>query len=236
MRPSTDCYPSTDLGPSFRMLISYPIHAIKIGISTHPQKSNNLESSISIHGMKYNRQIHHRRSIRLKEYDYGQPGAYFITICTHNKQCWFGEIHNSRMSLNQFGKIVTQEWLRTAEIRPEVVLDEWIIMPNHLHGIIAISRNFREKGTQVNDSQEKGRQVTDSQKNRARVEKKEQLEKRAHVGAPLRTKYITQSGGRPQSQQAKNLSLNRGYILGWAHIGAPLRVTNYCMDYFLLND
>lgn len=126
--------------------------------------------------MKYNFQIHHRRSIRLKEYDYGQPGAYFVTICTHKKQCWFGEIHNSRMCLNQFGKIVAQEWLRTAEIRPEVVLDEWIIMPNHVHGIIAIGRNSQEKGTQVGKKEQidEGMQVADFQ------------EKRAHVGAPLR--------------------------------------------------
>jgi len=89
--------------------------------------------------MKYNPQIHHRRSIRLKGYDYGQSGAYFITICTHNKECWFGEIRDSQMCLNQLGKIVTQEWLRTPEIRPEITLDEWIVMPNHLHGIIIIT-------------------------------------------------------------------------------------------------
>ena len=89
--------------------------------------------------MKYNPQIHHRRSIRLTEYDYSQPGAYFITICTYKKQPWFGEIHHSQMHLNQLGKLVAQEWLRTPEIRPEVILDEWIIMPNHLHGIIIIT-------------------------------------------------------------------------------------------------
>jgi len=89
--------------------------------------------------MKYNPQIHHRRSIRLKGYDYGQLGVYFITLCTHNKECWFGEIRDSQMCLNQLGKIVTQEWLRTPEIRPEIALDEWIVMPNHLHGIIIIT-------------------------------------------------------------------------------------------------
>ena len=80
--------------------------------------------------MKYNPQIHHRRSIRLKEYDYGQPGQYFITICTHNKQCWFGEIRNFQMQLNHLGSIVAQEWLRTPKIRPEIVLDEWIVIPH----------------------------------------------------------------------------------------------------------
>ncbi|NEQ65788.1 MAG: hypothetical protein F6K21_09850 [Symploca sp. SIO2D2] len=89
--------------------------------------------------MKYNPQIHHRRSIRLKNYDYSQPGAYFVTICTDDRQCWFGEIRDSQMCLNQLGKIVAQGWLLTPEIRPEVILDEWTIMPNHLHGIIIIT-------------------------------------------------------------------------------------------------
>ena len=89
--------------------------------------------------MKYNSQIHHRRSIRLTEYDYSQPGAYFITICTYKKQPWFGEIRHTKMHLNQLGKIVAQEWLRTPKLRPEIILDEWIIMPNHLHGIIIIT-------------------------------------------------------------------------------------------------
>lgn len=89
--------------------------------------------------MEYNPQIHHRRSIRLTKYDYSQPGAYFITICTYKKQPWFGEIRHTQMHLNQLGKIVAQEWLRTPKIRPEIILDEWIIMPNHLHGIIIIT-------------------------------------------------------------------------------------------------
>lgn len=63
-------------------------------------------------------QRHHRRSIRLKGYDYSQPGLYFITLCTHRQQCWFGEIKRSRMQLNQIGKIVAREWLRSAQMRP----------------------------------------------------------------------------------------------------------------------
>lgn len=93
-----------------------------------------------IKDMKYNPQLHHRRSIRLKGYDYKQVGVYFITICTHQKQCWFGEIRDSQMCLNQLGKIISQEWLRTPEIRPEIALDEWFVMPNHLHGIIILTK------------------------------------------------------------------------------------------------
>jgi len=88
--------------------------------------------------MKYNPEYHHRRSIRLKGYDYSQPGIYFVTLCTYQQQCWFGEIHQAQMHLNQIGKIVAQEWLHSPQMRPTLQLDEWIIMPNHLHGIVKI--------------------------------------------------------------------------------------------------
>ena len=67
--------------------------------------------------MPYNPKIHHRRPIRLNGYDYSQSGAYFITICTHNRQCMFGEIVNLEMLLNDAGKIVADEWLKSGEIR-----------------------------------------------------------------------------------------------------------------------
>ena len=92
--------------------------------------------------MKYNPEYHHRRSIRLQGYDYSQTGIYFVTICTHKRQCLFGEICNGKMLLNQIGKIVAQEWLKSAEIRQEIALDEWIIMPNHLHGIVVINNKL----------------------------------------------------------------------------------------------
>ena len=82
--------------------------------------------------------MHHRKSIRIKEYDYATPGEYFITICTYQRECLFGDITRDGMHLNPFGLIVQEEWLRTQVIRPEIELDEFIIMPNHLHGIIAI--------------------------------------------------------------------------------------------------
>lgn len=91
--------------------------------------------------MKFNPEKHHRRSIRLPNYDYSRSGIYFVTICTHQKQCLFGEIHDGKMSLNQIGNIVAEEWLNSSKIRQEIELDEWIIMPNHLHGIVAITDN-----------------------------------------------------------------------------------------------
>jgi len=80
-----------------------------------------------------------RRSIRLKDYDYSQAGAYFITICAHNRQKLFGEIENGEMRLNEFGEIVQEEWLKTPAMRPNIEIDEFVIMPNHFHGILIIN-------------------------------------------------------------------------------------------------
>ena len=88
---------------------------------------------------KYNPEIHHRRSIRLKGYDYSQPGLYFITICVHNREHLFGEIVGGKMEMNDAGKIAEQEWLKTAEMRENVELLEYVIMPNHMHGIILLN-------------------------------------------------------------------------------------------------
>lgn len=80
----------------------------------------------------------HRHSIRLPGYDYSAAGWYFVTICTQGRECLFGEIDNGKMVLNEFGEIMRGEWLKTSAIRPNVLLDEFVIMPNHLHGIIVI--------------------------------------------------------------------------------------------------
>lgn len=87
--------------------------------------------------MKYDPNIHHRRSIRLKGYDYTQPGAYFVTMVTYHRDEIFGEIKNGEMILSALGKIVQEEWFRSGEIRKEIQLfdDEFVIMPNHVHGI-----------------------------------------------------------------------------------------------------
>ena len=85
----------------------------------------------------------HRKSIRLKGYDYSQPGAYFVTICTQDRECLFGEIEEGQVRLNRYGSIVEQEWLRTPSVRPQVELDTYVIMPNHVHGIIIIHQSKR---------------------------------------------------------------------------------------------
>jgi len=88
--------------------------------------------------MPYNPNIHHRRSIRLKGYDYSQAGLYFITICCQDRACLFGKITDGKMILNEMGIIAQREWLKTTEIRPNVELGEFVIMPNHMHGIIRL--------------------------------------------------------------------------------------------------
>jgi hypothetical protein len=116
--------------------------------------------------MSYNPKIHHRRSIRLKGYDYSQAGAYFITICCEKKICRFGEIPvgaglapalinntgqpgagqpqgidlppTAQMQLNEFGQIAFDEWLKLPERFPNFELDVFQIMPNHMHGIIVL--------------------------------------------------------------------------------------------------
>ena len=89
--------------------------------------------------MPYNPEIHHRRSIRLQGYDYAQEGAYFLTVCTHERECLFGKITDGEMHLNDAGLIVAEEWLKTPVIRAEIELDEWVVMPNHFHGIAVIT-------------------------------------------------------------------------------------------------
>ena len=81
-------------------------------------------------------------SVRLPGHDYSQPGAYFITICTHNRQCLFGEIVDGEIMLNKFGELVKSEWQKTGIIRPNIVIDAFVIMPNHLHGILIINDDF----------------------------------------------------------------------------------------------
>ncbi len=90
--------------------------------------------------MKYDPNIHHRRSVRLRGYDYGKEGMYFITICTQNRVHFFGEVENGIMILNPFGEIAYRDWEKLPERWPHVELGAFQIMPNHMHGILLIHR------------------------------------------------------------------------------------------------
>ena len=87
---------------------------------------------------KYNPKIHHRKSIRLKGYDYSQAGFYFVTICCQHRACLFGGIVDGAMILNDAGKMVINEWLKLKKRFKNIELQEYVVMPNHFHGIVEI--------------------------------------------------------------------------------------------------
>jgi REP element-mobilizing transposase RayT len=80
--------------------------------------------------------LHHRRSLRLKGYDYARPGAYFVTICAQDRTYLFGNVVDGQMRLNEFGRIVREAWDDLPNHYPNVEMDAFVIMPNHIHGII----------------------------------------------------------------------------------------------------
>jgi len=96
---------------------------------------------------KFDSQKHHRRSIRLKVYDYTQPGGYFVTIVTYHRDLSFGEIVNEEMILNNYGRIVDECWCSIPEHFHNVELGNHVVMPNHVHGIGAIVRSFKSAVT-----------------------------------------------------------------------------------------
>jgi len=88
---------------------------------------------------------YHRRSIRLKGYDYSQPGYYFKTVCTRERECLLGEIFGSAMLLNEMGKMAERTWLEISTYFPFVSIDKYMGMPNHFHGVIKIEAQNKRK-------------------------------------------------------------------------------------------
>ncbi|MDW8181915.1 MAG: transposase [Anaerolineae bacterium] len=93
----------------------------------------------------YDPNRHHRRSIRLKGYDYTQPGAYFVTLVTHERAHLFGAVVDGAMQLNEAGRIAEQCWKAIPHHFPHVTLDVFVIMPNHIHGILWIIQTVGAK-------------------------------------------------------------------------------------------
>jgi len=90
--------------------------------------------------LKYNSEIHHRKSIRLKGFDYSRPEKYFITICTPDKTFLFGRIRGDKMILNPAGRFADGCWEKIPEHFPNAILHSHVVMPNHVHGIIELKR------------------------------------------------------------------------------------------------
>ncbi len=110
-------------------------------VETHCNAS--LHASLQQENPKF-RGKYRIESARLKDWDYSANGAYFITICAKNRKHFFGEIAGETMQLSEIGEIVVKEWENTQQIRSNVEIDEWIVMPNHLHGIVIINRGIVE--------------------------------------------------------------------------------------------
>jgi len=117
---------------------------------------------------KFNPEIHNRHSIRLKGYDYSHSGMYFVTINAHCRGVTrnahtmfpFGEIINGKMILNEYGQIAHDEWIKTAELRSNVELDAFVVMPNHVHGIVVITRPVRAlRATPLHDTRPYSRTI-----------------------------------------------------------------------------
>ena len=89
--------------------------------------------------MKYNPDKHARRSIRLWGYEYTQSGAYFITICTQNRDCLFGEVVKGIMNANEIGQMIQSVWAELPQHYPGMDVDAFVVMPNHIHGIILLT-------------------------------------------------------------------------------------------------
>lgn len=92
----------------------------------------------NIYTHAFNVEMYNRRSIRLREYDYSSPGMYFVTICTQYRECLFGNVANGKMVLNDAGKMVQTVWNKIPQYYSGVNIDQFQIMPNHIHGIIVI--------------------------------------------------------------------------------------------------
>jgi len=112
--------------------------------------------------------MHHRRSIRLKHYNYSQAGAYFVTICTKDKEWLFGDVINMAMQLNDMGTAARECWNAISQHCPNVVLDEFIVMPNHIHGIIILNVGAKNLSLLQNDAKDISAGLNNGISNRAK--------------------------------------------------------------------
>jgi putative transposase len=102
--------------------------------------------------MPFDRFQYHRKSTRKPGWDYTRPGRYFITIWVKGGLSYFGKIVNNKVILSKYGKIVEQKWLEIEKKRENIKLDEFIVMPNHLHGIIIITHRIKSVNTSQTDN------------------------------------------------------------------------------------
>jgi REP-associated tyrosine transposase len=113
---------------------------------------------------KFDPQKHHRRSIRLPNYDYSQSGAYYITIVTWHRKCLFGDVVDREMVFSKFGLVAKQQWENLPNRFPNITLGAFVIMPNHMHGIIVIMAGRGTAGDLNNHDDELSRRAPTHEK------------------------------------------------------------------------
>ena len=135
--------------------------------------------------MRYDPDQYHRHSIRLSRHDYAGPGAYFLTLVTSGRECLFGQIADREMCLNALGEIVVEEWKRTDEVRPNVEIDTFVVMPNHTHVVVIVGAHSRapEDECTLSDSHARQRDRTAVLGDPSNTD---DAVARAHACAPLR--------------------------------------------------
>jgi REP element-mobilizing transposase RayT len=94
-----------------------------------------------MNNVTYDPARHHRRSTRLRGYDYSQPGAFSVTLCVRDRSCLFGEVVDGELRLNAAGLTIDRWWCALPRKFPRIVLDAWVVMPNHVHGVILLGAN-----------------------------------------------------------------------------------------------
>ena len=115
-----------------------------------------------------------RHTVRFAGYDYTLQGAYFVTVCADKHRPFFGHIENDQMRLNWVGTFVEREWLRVAELRPNIALNEYVVMPNHFHAIILIT-SPPPVGTQISASGHSASDLTNTQTTEQQTQKSASL-------------------------------------------------------------
>jgi REP element-mobilizing transposase RayT len=171
----------------------------------------------------YNPEIHHRRSIRLKGYDYASEGLYFVTMCVQNRECLFGEIKNDEMVLNDAGRMVEKWYRKTQDKFPDIICHEMVIMPNHFHCIWENVGSSVGADPCVRPVEPNNKPIVGN--NNCVVDEDAHANVGAHAGAPLRMNDtdLDEHTGSPLSAMVrwfKTMSTNE-YIRGVKQLGWP---------------
>ena len=130
--------------------------------------------------MAFDAAIHHRRSIRLQGYDYSRAGAYFVTLCTQDRECLFGEIADGEMALNEAGRMTEHWYLKLANKYPDMQCDAFVCMPNHLHFVVVNTGEPLADGERIVGADLRVRPVSGARRGIG-----ESLGKGEHTGSPL---------------------------------------------------